>query len=84
MHMYIIDKEVHIQQFYGVVTYNKREDNMNINIEKLRSDLKDYFGTAMMSFPMAVIELSEVENASPERLVKIALDNGIDISKYAE
>lgn len=57
---------------------------MNINIEKLRSDLKDYFGTAMMSFPMAVIELSEVENASPERLVKIALDNGIDISKYAE
>lgn len=57
---------------------------MNINIEKLRSDLKDYFGTAMMSFPMAVIELSEVENASPERLVKIARDNGIDISKYAE
>ena len=57
---------------------------MNINIEKLRSDLKDYFGTAMMSFPMAVIELSAVENASPERLVKIAKDNGIDLSKYAE
>ena len=37
---------------------------MNIDFEKLREDLKDYYGTAMSFMPMAVVELSQVERAS--------------------
>ena len=55
---------------------------MTIDIEALRSDLMDYFGSAMQYNPQAVIELSEVENASPERLVNIALANGFDLEEY--
>ena len=55
---------------------------MTINIEKLRRALIDYFGTAMMRFPMAIAELSEVKTASPERLVEIAEKNGFDMSEY--
>ena len=57
---------------------------MNINIEKLRRALIDYFGTAMMRFPMAIAELSEVKTASPERLVEIAEKNGFDLSEFAD
>lgn len=56
---------------------------MNIDIEKLRSDLIDYFGTAMASgFGMAVMDLSRVERASDEELIKIALDCGFDLNDY--
>lgn len=54
-----------------------------MDIERLREDLKDYYGTAMASgFPMAMMDLSEVEHASEEELVKKAIQNGMDISKY--
>jgi len=53
-----------------------------MDFERLREDLKDYFGTAMAYNPMAVMELSEVENASNERLIQIALKNGFDLSNY--
>lgn len=56
---------------------------MNIDIEKLRSDLIDYFGTAMASgFGMAVMDLSKVERASDEELINIALDCGFDLNDY--
>jgi len=56
---------------------------MTIDIDELRNDLIDYFGTAMSSgMSVAIIDLSKVENASPEELVKIAIANGFDISKY--
>ena len=57
---------------------------MTIDIEKLRRALTDYFGTAMMRFPMAIAELSEVKTASPERLVEIAEENDFDLSEYAQ
>lgn len=56
---------------------------MNIDIEKLRSDLIDYFGTAMASgFGMAVMDLTRVERASDEELINIALDCGFDLNDY--
>lgn len=56
---------------------------MNIDIEKLRSDLMDYFGTAMAcGFGMAVMDLSRVERASDEELINIALDCGFDLNDY--
>ena len=41
-----------------------------MNYDHLREDLIDYFGTALSSgFPMAVIELSDVERASDAELI---------------
>ena len=56
---------------------------IEIDIETLRKDLINYFGTAMFaSSPLAMIELSKVENASDEDLIEIAKNNNIDLNKY--
>lgn len=55
---------------------------MEIDIDKLRNDLVDYFGTAMQYNPVAMMELIKVENASDEELINIALKNGFDLSEY--
>lgn len=55
---------------------------MFIDYERLRRDLIDYFGTAMIYNPIAVVELGEVENASIDKLVQIAIQNGFDLSDY--
>ena len=61
------------------------EKKMYYNIEELRRDLMDYYGTAMNSgFGMAVIDLSEIENASPEKLINIAKKLGVDLRNYIE
>lgn len=56
---------------------------MEIDIEKLRKDLIDYYGTAMFNAsPLAIIELTKVENASPQQLINIALKNNFDLTEY--
>lgn len=55
---------------------------MNVNSEELRKDLMDYFGTAMKFMPMSMMEISRVEKATKEELIKIAKENGFDLSKY--
>ena len=55
---------------------------VEIDIEKLRSDLLDYFGTATSFFPVATMDLIKVQNATAEELINIALKNNIDLSKY--
>lgn len=56
---------------------------LELDYNKLRSDLIDYFGTAMFNAsPLAMIELSKIENATPEELIKIALNNNFDLSEY--
>lgn len=58
-------------------------NNCEIDIERLRKDLIDYFGIAMFNgLPQAIIELSRVENASPSELINIAQNNGFDINDY--
>ena len=55
----------------------------NIDIEQLKKDLVDYFMSAMfMVSPIALVDLTEVENASDEKLIQIALDNKFDLKKY--
>lgn len=45
--------------------------------EELRKALMDYYGTAMSSGnPMAVIELSQTESASNEKLIQMAGELG--------
>lgn len=52
---------------------------MELDITKLRACLEDYYGTAMFSgLPMAVVELAQVQNASPQELVDMAQRAGID------
>ncbi len=62
---------------------------MKIDVERLRQDLMNCIGTAMHSgFPMAVIDLVNVETAtldddtSIEVLVRLARDYGIDLDDY--
>ena len=44
---------------------------VEIDIEKLRDDLIDYYGTAMSFHPMAMMDLSKVKNADPDELIEI-------------
>ena len=54
-----------------------------IDYDRLRSDLMDYYGTAMVGgFPMAVIELGQVERASESELLQIAQKLGYNLNKY--
>jgi hypothetical protein len=54
-----------------------------IDISKLRMDMMDYYGTALASgFPMAVINLTNIENASADELIDLAQKNGWDVRKY--
>lgn len=56
---------------------------MEIDLSRLRSDLEDYYGTAVFSgMPMAVIELGQAQSASPQELVDMALRAGFDLGRY--
>ncbi len=56
----------------------------DIDIDSLRKDLESFFqgGYFVGGFGAALIDLSEVENASDYEVVQIAINNGFDISKY--
>lgn len=57
----------------------------NIDFERLRKDLIDYYGTFMVAlFPAASFELSRIENASNEELIVIAKENNFDLVDYQE
>ncbi len=56
--------------------------NITIDIDELREDLINYFGTASSYNPLAIMDLIKVEKASDEEVVKIAIKNGFDITKY--
>ncbi len=47
-------------------------EQLEINIERLREDLKNYFGTGMQYSPLLVMNLCEVETANPYQLIEIA------------
>ena len=55
----------------------------NLNFDKLREDLLDYYGTAMFNAsPLAIIELTKVEKANNEELIEIAINNNFDLNEY--
>ena len=54
-----------------------------LDTERLRRDLEDDYGTAMSSgFPMAMMEISEVERASERELIEMAQEKRMDLNKY--
>ncbi len=51
------------------------------DIEEIRSELMDYYGTAMVNgFPMAVVDLDEIERMDEDELREMAEELGL-ISK---
>ena len=58
---------------------------MNIDLEKLRNDLIDYFGSAMVVVsPAAIFDIDRVERANESELIRIAIQNGFDLSNYED
>lgn len=56
---------------------------MDIDLERLRNDLLNYFGSAYgFGFSIAVLDLSRVEIASEEELIQIAVQNGFNLENY--
>ena len=55
----------------------------DIDYKNLRSDLENYYGTAMFSGAwIAMSDLSKVDRASEDKLIEIAKREKIDLSKY--
>ena len=55
---------------------------MNIDVNSLREDLKNHFGTAMQFFPAAMMDLIKVEQASDNEIINIAIRNGFNLADY--
>ena len=56
---------------------------IGMDLERLRKDIIDYYGTAIFSgFPMAMMDLADIERMTEVKLVKTAKELGFDISKY--
>ena len=56
---------------------------MKIDVERLREDLIDYYGVAAFrGMSVAMMDVFEVDEASPEELIKLAKDAGLDLRKY--
>ena len=54
-----------------------------IDVNRLRRDMKEEYVAAMCcGFPMAVMDLTEVEHLSDRELVELAQENGVDLRKY--
>lgn len=57
--------------------------NMSIDIERLRKDMMDKYGTAAFNgFPIAMSDLIVAERLSGEELVEFAINNGFPIEEY--
>ena len=58
-------------------------DYDEINMERLRSDLTDEFGAAANSgFPVAMVDVFDLDNATDEEVINKALNMGYDLNKY--
>ena len=63
----------------------KAEDLLDyeIDVDGLRRDMKEEYVAAMCcGFPMAVVDLTEVERMSDRELVEQALNNCVDLRMY--
>ena len=60
------------------------QETITIDVDRLRDDMRDeclgaYFGGG---FGVALIESFDVDRATPEKLVEMAQNQGIDLRKY--
>lgn len=56
----------------------------NLDFEKLRQDLIDYYGSAFIigGFGAALVSVSEIYNASEQRLIELASQNNFNLKDY--
>lgn len=57
-------------------------DISSIDIDRLRKDLIDYYGTGVYNLNVSVIDLIKVERCPSYMLVDIALQNGFNLNNY--
>ena len=56
---------------------------ITINIDKLKDDMKDYYGTGAFSgMPAMMTEVWNIDRMSNAELVQKAVKDGFDIFKY--
>ena len=55
---------------------------ITIDVDRLRKDLINYYGTAREFIPAATGDLINIENLSDKKIVEIAIENGINIWDY--
>ncbi len=55
---------------------------MNIDIEKLRQDLIDYFSTAINPFDADLKGVEEIEDLSSDKLIELATSSGFNLELY--
>ena len=57
--------------------------DQKIDIDCLREDIWDYYGTAMFNdFAMAAMNVQFIEIATDQDLIAIARKEGVDLTKY--
>lgn len=55
----------------------------NFDYQRLREDLLNYFGTAMINVSfLAINDVTKIEKASDEEILEMAEKYGIDLEKY--
>ncbi len=58
---------------------------MTIDVEKLKGDLIDYYGTAAFNgFPAAIVDVTDVQKATLGELVELARRAGFDLNEYED
>ena len=65
----------------GVITGG---DDMRIDIEKIRKDLIEnaYGAFYIGGFGGAINEVNDIKNMPPEKLIELAIEQGLDLTKY--
>ena len=54
-----------------------------INVDELREYMRDYYGTAMFSgFPVALLDLSDIDSMDGQELCEKAEAMGIDLRRF--
>ena len=67
---------------YDIICIGSDNMEITIDVDELRQDLKDFYGSAMQYNPAAVMDLIKVEQASYNEIVRIAQDNHINLFDY--
>ena len=57
-------------------------DINDIDFDSLRNDLRDYFGSATPMFPMAIVDVIDVDSASDIELLNIINKTTLNIMDY--
>ena len=52
------------------------------NIDGIREELYDYYGTARTVYPIAEADLIDLSNKSDYEILMIAINIGVDVDKY--